>query len=137
MIIDASVGVKWFVPEDDADKALALLLSDDLCVPRLFLSEISNALWKKARLGEIDLALVEPVASVEQVANYIDDAEHIGRALIIARELDHPVYDCLYLAAAEALDMKLVTADARFLRKVKGTAFQAHVQALADCGVLP
>lgn len=137
MVIDASVGVKWFVPEEDADKALALLALGQVYIPRLFLAEVGNALWKKARLGEIDLASVEPVASVQEIAQFLNDEEHTSHALEIACRLDHPVYDCLYLAAAEATGMKLVTADARFLRKVAGTAYGQHVCALADQEILP
>jgi predicted nucleic acid-binding protein len=37
----------------------------------------------------------------------------------IAVALDHPVYDCVYLAAAEAEGISMVTADERLLRKVR------------------
>lgn len=35
-------------------------------------------------------------------------------ALALAQELDHPVYDCLYLALVEREKRPLVTADRRF-----------------------
>jgi len=41
------------------------------------------------------------------------------RAAAIAGQLDHPVYDCLYLALAEAEQTKLVTADLQSLGKVR------------------
>ncbi len=34
--------------------------------------------------------------------------------------LDHPAYDCVYLAAADALAATFVTADAKLLRKLAG-----------------
>jgi len=40
------------------------------------------------------------------------------RAAAIALALDHPVYDCFYLALAEARDAPMVTADRRLLRRV-------------------
>ncbi len=43
------------------------------------------------------------------------------RALELALELRHPVYDCVYLALAERLDRKLITADRRFLRGLADT----------------
>nr|WP_294519284.1 type II toxin-antitoxin system VapC family toxin [uncultured Rhodopila sp.] len=43
------------------------------------------------------------------------------RAVTISRELDHPVYDCFYLALAEAREATLVTADARLLRRINRT----------------
>lgn len=42
----------------------------------------------------------------------------IGRALKIARQIDHPVYDCLYLATAERWEADFVTADKRLGRKL-------------------
>jgi predicted nucleic acid-binding protein len=36
----------------------------------------------------------------------------------MALELDHPIYDCLYLAAAQLHDTRLITADRRFVEKV-------------------
>jgi predicted nucleic acid-binding protein len=46
------------------------------------------------------------------------------RALELAIALDHPVYDCLYLALAERMGVGMVSADRRFLRAMAGTAFE-------------
>ena len=51
-------------------------------------------------------------------------------ALNLARELRHPAYDCFYLALAIERDLDLVTADARFVRAVSGTAYAARVRPL-------
>ena len=53
-VVDASVAVKWYVPEEHSE--IALLLLDDTfsrIVPRLFFSEFGNILWKKFTRGEI------------------------------------------------------------------------------------
>ena len=55
---------------------------------------------------------------------------HASRALAIARELDHPVHDCFYLALSEALDAPLVTADGRLLARVAGTPSAARTDGL-------
>ncbi len=54
LVVDASVAVKWLVAEDGSDAADRLLTDDDLHAPRLMASEVANALWRKARLGEIE-----------------------------------------------------------------------------------
>lgn len=132
MIIDASVGVKWLLPEDDSDRACALLArAGSHYVPSLFFAEVANALWSKARRGEINLAEVEDVASLAEVVICLDDAAHIRRALEIAVEIGHPVYDCLYLAMAELLGETVVTADRKFLRALAGSAYQHRVIGLA------
>ena len=42
----------------------------------------------------------------------------VGSATQLAIELDHPAYDCLYLAVAESRDFTFVTADERLIRKL-------------------
>jgi predicted nucleic acid-binding protein len=53
-VVDASVAVKWFVPEIHSAEALRLLsLYCELLAPDLLPSEFGNILWKKTRRGEI------------------------------------------------------------------------------------
>ena len=47
-------------------------------------------------------------------------------------ELDHPVYDCLYLACAVHLGGVLITADDRFVRTVADSAYARFVRPLGD-----
>ena len=55
LVVDASVAVKWLVAEEDSDAADRLLAGgDDLYAPRLMVSEVANAVWRKARMGEIE-----------------------------------------------------------------------------------
>jgi predicted nucleic acid-binding protein len=56
----------------------------------------------------------------------------VERGIVIAGELDHAVYECFYLALAEARQIQLVTADARLLAKLRGTAWASHGVSLAD-----
>jgi predicted nucleic acid-binding protein len=54
LVIDASVAIKWLVPETLAENAAALLDENNrLTAPDLLLIEFANIIWKKARLGEI------------------------------------------------------------------------------------
>ena len=54
-VVDASVAVKWLVVEEDTDVAQQLATGElDLHAPRLMASEVANALWSKARAGEIE-----------------------------------------------------------------------------------
>ncbi|MGJ3628099.1 type II toxin-antitoxin system VapC family toxin [Sphingomonas sp. MMS24-JH45] len=52
MVIDASVAVKWFVPEEDSDRAFKIVALHQLCAPSLLRTEVGNAIWKKLRRGE-------------------------------------------------------------------------------------
>ena len=54
-VIDASVAVKWFVPEVHSEHALRLLRKKfALLAPELIQAEFGNILWKKCRAGELD-----------------------------------------------------------------------------------
>jgi len=59
-------------------------------------------------------------------------ADLAPRAVAIARELDHPVYDCLYVTLAEERRAKLVTADTRLLQKLQQTRWEPNAQDLSD-----
>ena len=58
-VIDASVAVKWYVPEVYSEEALHLLAAREkgevqFHVPDLFASELGNILWKKVRRGVLE-----------------------------------------------------------------------------------
>jgi predicted nucleic acid-binding protein len=119
VIVDASVAVKWFVPEVLSEKARALLASTEpLVAPDLLAIEFANTMWSKTRRREIDEA-----DAVRAIAGVIGSGQlqlHpspplFPRAFELARTLDHSVYDCVYIALAEAFDTVLVTADQRLL----------------------
>lgn len=126
MIVDASVAIKWLVVEEDGELARALLATEPLIVPDIIAAEIANAMWKKRRRGEIT-ALPESFASVLDLVDRIEPTFPLmTRAAAIAIALDHPAYDCFYLALAESLGDAVVTADRKFLNRLHGSDF-AHL----------
>jgi predicted nucleic acid-binding protein len=132
-VIDASVAVKWFVPEVHSPEAAALLdPTFSLHAPDLLFAEVSNALWKKTRRRELSpgearlvlrgLASVSlEVTSVRQLA---------AGALDLALEVGCTVYDGVYLALAIHHDCRLVTADKRLGRLIRPKALARHISLL-------
>lgn len=128
-VIDASAGVKWFVPEVDSDAALRLQdPAHQLHVPFLFDVEVANTIWKKLRRGELSSAAANTIVAqlpLVPVTRHAD-APLVRAAFELAEKTDRTVYDSLYLALAERLAGKFVTADDRFVNALSGTAW-AHL----------
>jgi predicted nucleic acid-binding protein len=120
-VVDASIAVKWVIPEVLSDKADRLRAGDDeMLAPDLLLTEVANALWKKTARREI--TPVEADRALDLVKESGIDLRPTGpllaRAVQFARRLNHPVYDCVYLALAEHEHVSFITADRRLLRRV-------------------
>ncbi len=135
LVVDASVAVKWLVEEEGSESAARLLEGDyDLHAPRLMISEIANALWRKVRLGEIGRgeAGVLAAAVPEMPLRWSNDEFVCADAVRLAIALDRPVYDCVYLALGHRIGATLVTADTRFANAVAATEHAGAVALLAD-----
>ena len=98
LVIDASVAVKWVVPEPDSDRAEALL-DHALMAPDLLFAECANVLWKKVRRGELSKDEADIAAqTLEQADIAIASTRgHLASAMAIAVELDLPAYAAVYL----------------------------------------
>ena len=134
-VVDSCVAIKWFVREPDSGAALQLLATEvDFVAPDLILVEVANALWKNARLGRFDGKLLEQALldAPRNFAYLAPSAELLVEASALARDLDHPVYDCLYVVLARRTGARVVTTDARLLAKLAGTLDAARVVALAE-----
>src|ERR1700752_5035285 len=114
LVIDSSVAIKWFVAENLHDEAKHLLDSgNDLYAPDLLVIELANVAWKKARRKEIGdrQAREIAIACLDGVPALHPSTDFIDRATEIALDLNHPVYDCLYIACAESIWSVFGTAD--------------------------
>jgi predicted nucleic acid-binding protein len=118
---------------DEAGSDIArTLLAESLTAPAFWQAEAANAIWKRARRGELSLAQASNGLAILTASVVVSTPIEIDleKALSIAMEIDHPIYDCLYLAAAERLSTQLVTADARFINRVGATPYAPRVRAL-------
>jgi predicted nucleic acid-binding protein len=116
MVVDASIAIKWLVPEEDYEKALSIAAAHQLIAPQLIYAECANIIWKKVRKGELT------TREAREAAFFIDTfhvqtvalRELLDVALELSLHLDHAVYDCFYLALAILDDCQFVTADRKF-----------------------
>ena len=128
LVIDASVAVKWVVEEGGTKEALALR-DRALAAPDLLIAECANILWKKVCRNELSeqeavfAAGLLARADIELMAM----RPYLEAAVRIAVALDHPAYDCIYIALAEAEELRFVTADMSLLGKVEQQASARYV----------
>lgn len=122
-VVDASVAFGWFAAVPGSDQAVRLLDGGPatvLLAPDLVLVELLNAGWKSLRLGAITAEQFQVLAqrAAEPFSRLIPSSALLARAHHWCLELDHPAYDCLYVALAEQERATLITADQRLLRKL-------------------
>jgi predicted nucleic acid-binding protein len=130
LVVDASVAVKWYIPEIHGEAAVRFLdPAFDLSAPELIGPEFGNILWKKIRRSEITPEEGSEILSAFQALDLqlYPTSSLLASAMELAVALDHSVYDSLYLALAIALERRLVTADRRFHTVIAQSAFSNHV----------
>jgi len=120
IIVDASVAIKWVVEEEGSDAA-ATLAGQALSAPTLLTVECANVLWVKSRRGELTSAeAIERIQTLLAAPVDLTPVEDLTEhAANLAFQINHPVYDCIYLALAIRLDGKLITADRPFAEAVR------------------
>jgi predicted nucleic acid-binding protein len=121
-VVDASVAIKWWVPEVHSAEALRCLDPDiGREAPELLLAEVGNILWKKVNRGELTRAEAERIAADLVQADVV--IHPVGPLLVaslrIALETGRSSYDCVYLALAEAIQAAVVTADRKRICSIR------------------
>ena len=123
LVLDASTATKWFVEEEDTEKALRLRNAHQdgkitLTAPDLLVYEVANALNYNPKVStenltsavqkllELDLDLVPP------------SSEYISQTTKTARRFSISVYDASYVALSNMIATNLVTADQKMYRKL-------------------
>lgn len=131
-VVDASVVVKWFVPEIHSEAARRLLaLPHEYVAPDLLFAEAANTIWKKIRRKELTAEDGQRlVADIARIAVEAVSCRALAEdAHALATATGRTVYDAMYVALAVRFDTRLLTADGRLeaaLRTVPAVA--DHIQ---------
>lgn len=134
LVIDASVLIKFYIPEILFDRAQSLLDSVQqgevsLLAPDLVYSEAGNILWKKHHLkeltrsevGEISDALLILPINIESSKGLLPLAIQIGMAYGIT------VYDAMYVTLSRIHETRMITADKRLYERLAKTDLKKYV----------
>jgi predicted nucleic acid-binding protein len=130
LVIDASIGIKAILPEQDSAKALQL--RDDfrkgihqLFAPNLYFLEVGNVLVMAARTGKFPVA--DLPFTYSELIRYqpiiCPSTSLFPRAFAIASQIRVSLYDATYLALSEEERCPLLTNDQKLITAAKGFSF--------------
>ncbi len=122
LVIDASVLIKFYIPEILSDRAERLLAKVekkeiDLLAPDLIYPEAGNILWKKQRLKELTRPEVEEITDAILLLPLKIEASKslLTVAVDMAIAYGMTVYDALYLSLAKVYETTMITADRKLV----------------------
>jgi predicted nucleic acid-binding protein len=132
-VVDASVAVKWFIPERNSIEAIKLLKGGQrFFAPDIIRPEIGNILWKLygRRLLTRDEALQIILDLLSLPIEICSSETLIAPAFEIAVSSGRTVYDSLYIALAVEKNAVVITDDNRLVNALKSTHFAGFVRTL-------
>ncbi|WHZ24403.1 MAG: hypothetical protein OJF47_003515 [Nitrospira sp.] len=125
-IVDASVAIKWFIPEIHSEAAnLVRRARHRLHVPAFLALELGNVIAKKIRRAELTREDGKAILKELQhlpLQRHADD-RLFPAAYELAVDTQQSLYDCLYLALAEVVDGRMITADRKFYSALTGGSY--------------
>ena len=126
-VVDASVVLKWYLPDEQGAKQALYLLAEfvegnlALHAPDLIDYEFVNAMWVAGQVGRINLEdrndAVNNFLNIE--INKTNIKKFFKSLLMLATEHNRSCYDAAYLALSDLVESPLVTGDKRLYNAVK------------------
>jgi predicted nucleic acid-binding protein len=126
MILDASVLLHAFLPDEAQPNALAIIREHvagrlHLRAPALLPYELSNAIWQAERRGRINRDQTDRVIQAFTDLEIEFVPQPLGEMLPLARQFNLSAYDAAYLSLAQSSGEGLVTGDQRLYNAVKAS----------------
>jgi predicted nucleic acid-binding protein len=121
-VLDASVILKWFIDENDSDKAIRLreeyeANEREIVIPDFLLIEVANVLCYYPGFDSDDINDCLKTLFDMAIDIVTPTPGLLEHTIAIAKKYHITCYDALYLALAEDLGFPLITADQELYRK--------------------
>ena len=139
LAVDSSVVVKTFVEEADSRLVDDILFPPtELHVPDLVFDEVANVFWRHWRTGQMsEVQVIEAMSDLQKLFSAVRLLRSpAAGASETSCSLEHPIYDCSYLALAERLAVPFLTADQWLRRKVEGSRWRNFVGTVPEIHAL-
>lgn len=122
-LLDTSVAVKWFIQEDDSEKAAELRYAHGrrellLYAPDILLMELTNALRYSPAVSAEEIPEALKLFPGLGITIIPFEPEALISCITLSLENDLAIYDAYFLALAQALEMPLITADRKMLSRL-------------------
>lgn len=126
LVVDASVVLKWYLPDEEfGESALSLLRRHvneeiELLAPTILRYEAFNALLVAERMGRIEKEVTEKSAKafLKLDISFADPLSDYPNVLALARSFHRSVYDASYLSLAMKRKTDFITGDRRLFNSV-------------------
>jgi predicted nucleic acid-binding protein len=126
-VVDASILVKWFLHQQEADRDRALALRElhvsgrsTIFIPQLALLEVLNAVRFALKAKEEDAELALEALQDLHLETKPSEFALMRKSNAIAWAYKITIYDAVYVALAEQVGYPLITADEVMIRKLTG-----------------
>ena len=137
-VVDASVLVKWFLHQKEADHDRALALRNlhisgrsTIFTPQLALLEVLNAIRFSPKAKEEDGETALETLHDLHLETRPPEFDTLRKANAIAWAYKITIYDALYVALAEQVGYPLITADEVMIKKLIGHSIVVPLRELA------
>ncbi len=132
IVLDASVVIKWFIPETDSDKAAQFIENYTLNAPHILDMEVKGGLLRAYRQrrqthAQAEMALTLWRDGHGQSFQFASQLALEEQAIYLSLQIKHTFYDCFYLALAQSHDIPLITADAVFHDRARQAYDNVHM----------
>lgn len=136
-VVDASVAAKWFIEEQYAEAAIAVLKEEyRLHAPDFLLLEMDSIFCKWQRRA---IVTPEECAELREALRRSPIQRHpfmplLDSAYAVANLTQQSIYDSLYVALAALIGGKMVTADRKLYDGLKNGPFAKNALWVEDVG---
>jgi predicted nucleic acid-binding protein len=133
LVLDANIAVKLVCIEPGYQATLERLQSEvKLVAPEWVMIESGHAIRRKSLSGEFDTLEAQRLLSL--IPSFFEtlyrDGQLVEPAMALSFELDHWIYDCIYLACALDIGAPMLTADRKFWNAAKRGGYEDVVELL-------
>jgi predicted nucleic acid-binding protein len=123
VVLDASAGIEVVLNRSRSNEIASILESSKrVYTPGLYKAEVTNALWKYLRFGQIKKEEAKEALRIALglIDEYINIQDYTDEVLSESVRLNHSAYDIFYLVLARRTGSTLITLDKKFRSLASG-----------------